>query len=316
MEVLEPEQVKDLMDEPWISPYKKITMCADEENNLIELIENHARGVCYGGAAWEMRHFQETGELVLEGRREGARNIFYLNEGRGDLDLVPGLAAAGIEKARIEEDELKVGYAGLAGAGVAVAMCRGLADGVKRVEVEERGGGGKLGKASIVTPKHKKITIGVDDTDTGEEGATWGLANEVGYKLDKIEGINYTNHTIVQLFTENPYRTQNGVGISISFAVKPSKEEKLRKEAKKMFNELTSSDDTAIAIYDKIKISEKIKDYSKQTKKQMMEVDEAEKVAEDTDVDLISITGEQGKIGALAAIGYSKDPDKAARVEK
>lgn len=316
MEVLTPDEVEKAMDKPWVSPYQEIIMCADEKNNFIEIHENHARGKCYGGAAWELRHYQETGSLVEEARREGAKNVFKLREGDGELDLVPSLAAAGIESAEILDDEIRVTYAGLAGAGVAVAMCRGLANNVKRVEIYEEGGGGKLGRAAIVVPKREKLTIGIDDTDTKEEGATWALSNEIGHKIDKNKGINYINHTIVQLYTQNPHKTQNAVGVSLSFAVDPSKKQKLKEEIINSFKEQTSSPETALAFKNGIPIPEEIKKYGKKTKNQMMEVKETERIAKQNGIELKSITGEEGKIGALAALGFSENPDEAVKVEK
>ncbi|MDI6859809.1 MAG: hypothetical protein QMC85_04870 [Methanocellales archaeon] len=62
------------------------------------------------------------------------RNVFKVKIGHGDLDLIPCFAAAGIESAEVRSDQIRVTYAGLAGAGVAVVMCRGLAKGVKEVE--------------------------------------------------------------------------------------------------------------------------------------------------------------------------------------
>ncbi len=316
MEVLSPEEVEKAMDEPWISPYEKIVMCADEENDFVEIYEDHARGKCFGGAAWECRHYQETGSLVKNARREGTRNVFRVKEGKGELDLVPSLAAAGIESAEILEDEIKVTYAGLAGAGVAVAMCRGLADGVKRVEVYEKGGGGKLGRAAIVVPKKEKITFGIDDTDTKEEGATWALSNEIGCEIEEIEGIDYLNHTIVQLFTENPNKTQNAVSVSTSFGCPPSKKDELKNKVNELFSKYTTSPETALALYENIPVRDEIIEYGHRVKNQLVEVEEAEEVAKNNEVDLISVTGEEGKIGALAAIGFSNNPDEAVKVGK
>ena len=64
-------------------------------------------------------------------------------------------------------------------------MCRGMAKGVKRVELYDIGGGSKVGRAAVVTPKLQKVVIGIDDTDTKQEGATWTLANNVGNELQK-----------------------------------------------------------------------------------------------------------------------------------
>ncbi|MDI6639213.1 MAG: hypothetical protein QMD78_00130 [Methanocellales archaeon] len=53
-------------------------------------------------------------------------------------------------------------------------MCRGLAKGVKEVEVPSWGGGDQLGRATVVVPKHVKVIIGIDDTDKPEEGGNLG----------------------------------------------------------------------------------------------------------------------------------------------
>jgi len=47
------------------------------------------------------------------------------------------------------------------------------------------GGGSKVGRAAVITPKLEKVVIGIDDTDTREKGATWTLANNVGIELSK-----------------------------------------------------------------------------------------------------------------------------------
>ena len=51
-------------------------------------------------------------------------------------------------------------------------MCRGMAEGVNHVELYDVGGGSKVGRAAVVTPRMQKLVIGIDDTDTKEEGAT------------------------------------------------------------------------------------------------------------------------------------------------
>ena len=59
----------------------------------------------------------------------------------------------------VDGDEVKVTHAGLAGAGVGAGMCRGMGKGVKYIELIESGGGSKVGKATVVTPKLEKVVI-------------------------------------------------------------------------------------------------------------------------------------------------------------
>jgi methanogenesis imperfect marker protein 11 len=285
------------------------------DGRVVEILEDHARGTCYGGAAWEVHHYPRTSSLVYHAKRDGARNIFRAHIGEERLDLVPGLAAAGIEKVSVDEKRVRIQYSGLGGAGVAIAMARGQADGVEKIEVYEWGGGGKSARAAVVVPRLEKAVFGIDDTDSPESGATWALANEIGHSLDREDGIHYIGHTINQLFPQNPHKTQNCVSIAISFAVRPSRKKGLFKLVSSLLKEHTVSQETGLAIFNGIEPDEPLKRYARMAKMKMIEVDYARGVAQKNAVSLHKITGERGLIGALAAVGYYDDPDTAVRVD-
>ena len=59
---------------------------------------------------------------------------------------------------------------------------------------------------------------------------------------------------------------------------------------------------------------EKLREYSIATKSGMMDVETAEKLAEELDIPLIAVTGDEGKVGALAALGLHDDVDEAVKV--
>ncbi len=315
MDVLKLSDIKKRFEGKfWVSPYSRILGMTD--GSVVELIEDHARGTCYGGAAWEVHHYPKTSSLVYFSKRDGARNIFRTWIGETNLDLVPGLAAAGIEKVSVDDNGIRVQYSGLGGAGVAIAMARGQAKGVRGVEVYEWGGGGKSARAAVVLPKHEKIVFGIDDTDSPTSGATWALANEIGYHLDKDEGVHYVGHCINQLFPQNPHKTQNCVSIAISFAILPEKKEHLVDSVISLLKEHSESDETGLSVFSGIDAPDELKRYARMAKMRMLEVDDdAILVAKKTDIDLHPITGERGLIGALAAIGFYDDPDTAVRVD-
>nr|WP_290899605.1 methanogenesis marker protein 11 [Ferroglobus sp.] len=293
----------------WISPYERII--AMHDGSYVEIHEFHARGKCVGGAAWETYHYPRVSNLVLKARREGARNIFVLKKGETTLKLVPGIAGAGIEKVEVGEN-VEVTYAGLAGGGIAATVCRGMAENVLGIEILEEGGGEKLGKAKLVLPAMEKVVIGVDDTDSKEGGATWALVNEIAYKIEKENLGYYLLHTITQLYTKNPYKTTNCVSISVTFATQNS--EKLVKMFENELKKSTFSDETAMAVYKKILVSEELLKFGEKVKREMVEIEEAEDIAKRNNVELIEITGRRGVIGALAAVAYSDLPDEAVRV--
>jgi len=314
MDVLRRDEIKERFSGKfWVSPYERVVAATD--GRVVELVEDHARGTCQGGAAWEVHHYPKTSRLVYRAVRDGARNVFRLRVGEDRLDLIPGLAAAGIEKVSVKGGEIRIEYSGLGGAGVAIAMARGQARGVEKVEVYEWGGGGRSARAAVVLPRHEKVVFGMDDTDTKESGATWALANEIGCEAGKEEGVHYLWHIINQLYPQNPYKTQNCVSIAISFAVLPERKERLVRDVKRLLKEHTESGETGLAIYTGIDVPEELRRYSSTAKMRMVEVEEAYAVAEATGVELVEITGEQGLIGALAAIGFCDDPDRAVLMD-
>ena len=224
MEILKPEQLKEKFNDPWVAPYEKILTMVDGDK--VEIVEYHP---CISGSHWLLNQYRNNSELIDSAYRDGNKHVYSCHVGCAPLDLKASFNAAGIDEIVIDGDEVKVTHAGLAGAGVGAGMCRGMGEGVKYVELEEIGGGSKPGKATVVTPKLEKVVIGIDDTDTKEEGATWTMAHNVGMEL-KSEGFEYIDHIIVQLYPHNPHKTQNCVSIALTFAVESERKEELIRE--------------------------------------------------------------------------------------
>ncbi len=308
MEILTPQDLKEKFQDPWIVPYQKVLTLVDDD--LVEIVEYHP---CIGGSEWMVYQYGRSSELVLKSERDGNRHTYLTRVGKVDLNLKPSFRAAGIEEVAVEEDEVRVVHAGLAGAGVGAGMCRGMAEGVKRVELYDVGGGSKIGRAAVITPRLEKVVLGIDDTDTKDEGATWTMAHNVAMELAK-KGYQYLDHVTVQLYPHNPHKTQNCVAIALVFAVKPGEREHLVMEACQLLKSYTLSDKTAMAVLSGIEVPKKLRNYSEATKKSMITVEQAEKVAKETGVELVEVTGKQGKIGALAALGLYNDLKEAARV--
>lgn len=302
------------MSESWISPFERIVACYDPEAGLVELVEDHARGTCFGGSAWSHYHILKNSPIVKGARREGTRNFFLIEPGRADLDLEPGISQGGIEECAVADDTIMITYAGLGGAGVGMAKGRGLADGVGSVEVHSEGGGGRLGSATLTLPLHEKVTIGIDDTDNEEAGATWSLANEIGYDAEKKGSANYLMHTITQLYPEAPHKTTNCVSVALSFGVVPGKRDDLVEYVAGRLKEDTLSDETGMAVFTGIKIPRGLEAFTLAAKAGILTLDETRSIAAQKGVELIEITGKRGLIGALAALGLSDNPDKAIRI--
>ena len=307
MEILKPNELREKFQDPWIAPYEKVLTMVDGDK--VEIVEYHP---CISGSHWLLNQYRNNSELIDSAYRDGNKHVYSCHVGSAPLDLKASFNAAGIDEIVVDGDEVKVTHAGLAGAGVGAGMCRGMGEGVKYVELIETGGGSKVGKATVVTPKLEKVVIGVDDTDTKDAGATWTMAHNLGVELAS-EGFEYLDHIIVQLYPHNPHKTQNCVSIALTFAVEESKKQDLIDRVIEILKRDTLSDKTAIAILEGLSIPEKLREYSIATKSGMMDVETAESIASELNIPLIAVTGEQGKVGALAALGLYNDVEEAVK---
>lgn len=295
----------------WISPFEKIVVLADKEKKLIEIFEKHPRGMAT--ASWVTYHYPKASSLIINAICEGSQSFFKLKEGNCDLDLKAGFSAAGIERVKIHKDTVDITYAGLGGGGVGAVLNRGLAEGVRSIEILDYGGGSGLSKAILSFDLKQKIVVGVDDTDTKEEGATWSLANEIAYTIEKERLADYLRHTLVQLYPRNPHKTQNCVSTALTFGVVPKNISMFKDRIYELFNKHTLSKETGLVMLSGIGISEEIKNYSYKTKTSLMSLEEAISFSKKIK-NLEVLMDKWGLIGAIAALGYSEDPEEAVRL--
>lgn len=298
-------------DLPYITPYERIVALVDEGAGLVELHEFHGRGRCAGGAAWEVYHYANTSPLVIRARREGARNIFVCGRGRAELELVPGVAGAGLEEVSVEGDVVALTYAGLAGGGIAATLCRGMADGVISTTVHELGGGATLGRATLRLPASAKLVIGVDDTDDARRGATWSTVNEIAFALEQEGACSYLGHSIVQLFPDNPYKTTNCCSTAVVLGVRPVDAGSITDSVAAMLEAGCFSDECGIAVMEGVETPEELRDFWGAAASRMVTIEDAKKVADAAVVEMRPVTGERGCIGALAALGAHDETDRA-----
>ena len=253
--------------------------------------------------------------LVLDAVRDGARDIFTLKLGTSKLDLKPSISSAGIEAVELIEDKIHITYAGLAGGGVGSTWCRAQAKGVVGAMIHAEGGGDRLGNATLVLPKMLKVQLGVDDTDRLGAGATWSLANEIAFELGKKPGVEYLNHTLVQLYPGTPERTKNCVATVLTFAVIPDRLKYLKNELLRRFSNQTLSEHTGLAFWEGISIPKELIRFSNQAKQKIVSIQNVKTLANKLDISLIPVTGERGCIGAMASIGYAENQEQAIRLE-
>jgi len=295
----------------WVFAYEELIAAYDEKNKMVMLIEDYMQGVYAEG--WRVYHFPRTSPLVVSARREGTKSIFLLTEGEADLELIPSFAPIGIKKVSVDKDEISICYSGIGGGGVSASYCRGLAKGVKRVEVIKEAGGNRCGEGLVTLPRYHHLTIGVDDTDNEKEGATYALVHNIAKKIEDKKNIRYISHVNAQLYPESPHKTKNCMSTSVGVLVRPGLEEKVIKFFVKELKKRTLSRNTAMVVYRGFCIPNQLKMFSRILRTKFFgNLEYAKDLANKAGVETYIITGEKGLIGALGAISMHDNPDLAA----
>jgi methanogenesis imperfect marker protein 11 len=280
------------ISDPYVIHYPRIVAVADPLGDNVELVEFFD---CVGGAMWTKRHYAQS-PLVKSVRCVGSTMRYSLKTGSVDLALEGSRFPAGISSCLVDQSEIAITYIGMGGGGVGAAACRSDADGVLRSR-SDPSGGGKVAGATIWLPRRQRVLIGVDDTDTPEEGATWTLVHNIAKAVEDFQSV-YLSHTIVQLFPV-PYRTKNCVGLVVEFA--SSDPEGLIDRFHKFLERYTLSTKTGMAVYTGFTPSASLLAFGRSVKRGEVEPGLLETVQ---DEHLRIIMNGRGITGAVAAIPF------------
>lgn len=289
----------DDIREPYIIHYPQIAAVTDAAGEKVELIEFFD---CIGGAMWSKHHYAQS-PIVKDVRCVGSMMRYQLAPGSVDLSLEGSRFPAGISSCRVEKSEVAITYIGMGGGGVGAAACRSDAKGVLRSR-SDPAGGGKVAGATIWLPRRERFLIGVDDTDTPEEGATWTLVHNIAKTVEDAQSI-YLSHTIVQLFPV-PYRTKNCVSIVAEFATSDPKG--LAERFEKLLRKYTLSEKTGMAVYSGFSPSEVLLTYGRKVKRGEIT---SGLVGSINDPDLRIVMNGRGIIGAVAALPFFTSYEEA-----
>ncbi len=285
------------LSEPYTIHYPQIVAVADESGKHVELIEFFD---CIGGAMWVKRHYAQS-PLVRSVRTVGATNRYLLRTGSVDLALEGSVFPAGIAAVAVDEGEIAITYRGLGGGGVGASICRASAPGVVRFK-SDPAGGGRLAGSTIWLPRRERVIIGIDDTDTPEEGATWTLAHNIAQAVED-EHSRYLSHTIVQLYPV-PYRTKNCVAIACEFAT--SDPEGLIQRYHDYLETYTLSEETGMAAWRGFDPTP-LEEFGTRVKTGEVSTDDLA----DLDDRLSIVMDGRGVIGAVGAIPFSTKYEEA-----
>jgi methanogenesis imperfect marker protein 11 len=293
---------------------QKFLVMVDEQSGRAEILEQcRARGPI----EWDAMNRRRAGGAVAGCSVEGTSMVIDAKLGTYPINF--GAAAGDIggqalESVEVAGDEVITSWAGIAGAGVGVAACLPQAPGVIRAEYPSgddlKVGGARTNRVRIVSPRYEKICIGIDDTDTKTEGATWVMALKCA-EACRIEGVEFLNMRLVQLNPEVPQKTTNCVGSALNFAVRPDKTETLLEFVRAFVEKGTVSNDTGIAYHRGIGFAHDSPAFAA-VKTRIMTLGEAEAAAKALGIAYIDRNGRKGRIGALGAVLWGNRGIEAA----
>lgn len=300
----------------WIMSYNRLTAIVSEDEKEVIYIEEYGPENGFWIEEWRAYHYQRTSKLVNWSVREGGVTIVSLKQGRSELRLIPSLSPLGISECKVEGNLVKITFEGIGGAGVSASFSRGMAEGAKKVEVIEEGGGRKHGKACVYLPKKKLLLVGIDDTDDEEKGATYALAHNLATKWSKKVGGRYVSHVNVQLFPYNKFKTKNCFATVLGIIL--DNLEDLNKFKEGFWSDVKSksySPSTGVVYCDGLVKDMKLKKHSQEVKRKQFEtIDETKKLISRLKLDARSMGNGWGLVGALASLDYVNRPGEAAEL--
>ena len=310
VQILTPEEVEGKYGRMFC---KSFLTLVDEENGIAQIVE---RCSSQGPAEWDVVNRRRTGGVIDCIRMSSDMIVMDAVIGERELNFGPvseDVGGQGIKSLKVEGDEVRTTWYGIAGASVGIGACIPQCRDVIRTEYPDdfKMGGAFRANVDIITPKMVRVIVGVDDTDTKEKGASWVTSMKLG--LECPIG-RFIEHKIIQLNPKAPNKTTNCCSTAVSFAVREEEVPKLIEYVVDFVKGETFSDDTVVTVFQGLRIPDALREFGWSCKSVLYKPEDAIRVAEENGVQIISVTGMGGVIGAVAAIGCFDLGEKAAGI--
>lgn len=289
-----------------------ITM-VDDKNGCAQIVETCS---AKGPREWDFVNRKRTGGIITDINSDGEKLIMNTVIGDRDLKFGPAsseLGGQGVFSLQVEGDRVRTKWRGIAGASVGVGACiPQCKDVIETVYPDDfKIGGANTAEVEIVTKKLVRMVIGVDDTDTPQQGASWVSSLKMGKECPYGK---FIDHKIIQLNPKAPNKTTNCCSTAVSLAVEEKDIPNVIEYAKEFLRKESYSDDTVMTVFIGLKIPKELEEWSWNAKSVLYTVEEAKEIAERNGVQIVEVTGNKGTIGAVAAIGCFDLGIKAAGV--
>ena len=267
------------------------------DNDRVEIYHDCMSGAC---AAFCGYHHRLAGGVLLQVERDGTLLRESANVGMREIAVgLDPLSAVGVYGIEFKGDEIVQHIRCIGGPAYSLSDMMSRAAGVLRVASRHEG---HLVEGQVWTQALQHVTIGIDNTDTKEGGATFALALALLNHISRVPGVIPISHHVVML---NPAVFDKTAGNSASYievAVAPESYVNLREKSLKFIADESLSTEWGIAIRTGLGIPEELREYGRIVRTLVTTRSVAEATAERFGV---ALSGGNGVIGALAAVALS-----------
>lgn len=280
------------------STCRKLFTTVDGER--VEIYHDCMSGGC---AAFCGFHHMLAGGVIGSVERDGTLLRECARMGRQDTEVglfpLPAVSVTAIYK---EGGYIVQHIRSIGGPAYSLSDMMAEAEGVCNVEIHHTG---STIEGKVWTRALRHVTIGIDDTDSREGGATFALALALLTHVSGLKGVLPIAHHVVML---NPAIYRKTAGNSASFieiAIEPEKFNQIIERSKKYVAGESLSPDWGIAVREGFVVPAGLREFGNLVRTEIVTRPVAEAAAERFNVQL---HGGNGVIGALGSVALSRLP--------
>jgi hypothetical protein len=272
------------------------------DGDSVEIYHDCMSGAC---AAFCGYHHTLAGGMLCRVERDGT--LLRESAKTGSCEITVGLSpysAVGVCGVEIKDGLIVQDIRCIGGPAYSLSDMMSRAEGVVRVESRHRD---HLVEGKVWTKALMQVTIGIDDTDSREGGATFALALALLNYLSRIKGVIPISHHVAMLNPDVFAKTAGNSASFIEVAVLPERYAALVEKTRKFVADESLSGEWGIAIRKGLGMPEGLREYGKMVREQVISRPVAEATAERFGITLIGGNGVIGALGAVALTNLSHE---------
>ena len=270
------------------------------DSDVIEIVHECLSSSC---AAFCGHHHTLGGDTGVTVTRDGTLLREFVRLGdhpvRVGLYPDPAVAVTGVYR---DGDHIIQKIRSVGGPAFSLTGMMGRARGVLGIEIVRDG---SCTEGWIRTKAMTHLTVGIDNTDSPEDGATFALAIALLEHLCGFPGVFPICHNVVMLYPDVPEKTAGNSSSAIELAVEPEIIDQMMAEIVRFVSDESVSSAWGVAVKTGFLESDLLLRFGQKTRTELVTLSESREIAA---LSGIMVSGGEGVIGALAAVSLSRFP--------